>query len=68
MLGYDIKKYVEESRSEERVYGALNATFISLISKKSNLDSFNDFSPISLCNLVYKIIAKIITKVIKKNI
>jgi hypothetical protein len=39
---------------------SLNLTFIALIPKVDKPSSFGDFKPISLCNLAYKIIAKII--------
>ena len=40
--------------------GSLNSTFITLIPKKDSLDTFYDFRPISLCNLVYKMVTKVI--------
>jgi hypothetical protein len=43
-----------------------NNYFLSLIPKKENHASFNEFRPISLCNWFYKIIAKVMAvKVIK---
>ena len=39
--------------------GALNSTFLTLIHKCENPSTFVDFRPISLCNLVYKVISKI---------
>jgi hypothetical protein len=43
-----------------------NATFIALIHKSNNLASFGEFKTISLCNFIYKIIAKIIARRVKK--
>ena len=40
-------------------------SFIILIPKNSKLESFNDYRPIYLCNLIYKIISKIISNMIK---
>ena len=44
---------------------SLNSTFIALIPKKDKPLSFVDFRPISPCNLVYKLISKIIDVIFK---
>jgi hypothetical protein len=68
LLGNDILEMVEETRRKGRVFGALNATFISLIRKSDKPDSFGGFRPIELCILVYKIITKIIATRIKTSL
>ena len=42
------------------VHESLNSTFISLILKVKNPKSVSKFRPISLCNVVYKLIAKVV--------
>ena len=59
LIGLDIVRAVEQSRNEGRVLGSLNATFITLIPKSDKPSSFSDFRPISLYNLVYKVISKL---------
>lgn len=64
---YDLLKdylllLVRESQREGKVYGPLNATFLCLIPKKQNYEMFEDYRPISCCNVVYELIAKIIAR------
>ena len=58
-MGHKLVKVVETSRNDGRVAPSLNSTFIARIPKKENHVSFADFRPISLCNLVYKLISKV---------
>eukprot|EP00253_Pinus_taeda_P008065 PITA_08065 len=59
-IGDELTEVVEESRKKGEIYGPFNATFIALIPKREDSESFEDFRPISLCNAIYKIIAKVI--------
>eukprot|EP00253_Pinus_taeda_P014434 PITA_14434 len=59
-IGSEITDVVEESRQKGEVCRPFNSTFIALIPKKDDLETFEDFRPISLCNCIYKIIAKVI--------
>ena len=68
ILGDGIVEMVEESRKNGRVSGDLNATFLALIPKSENPRSFREYRPIALCNLVYKIIIKIIANIIKSTL
>ena len=49
-------RIVEDSRVSKRMFLSFNATFITLIPKCENAQTFVDFLPISLCNLIYKLI------------
>eukprot|EP00253_Pinus_taeda_P033651 PITA_33651 len=65
ILGQDLLRIVEDSRRRGRISSAIKSTFIALIPKTDNPISFDDFRPISLCNCLYKIIAKIIANRLK---
>jgi hypothetical protein len=61
----DILKVVEESPFEGHMHAPLNSTFIALIPKNDLPHSLEYFRPISLCNCIYKVVAKVIAKRIK---
>ena len=61
LIGKDLVDSMEESRKQGYVPGNLNCTFVFVIPKKDRLEKFNDYMPISLCNLIYKVIKKVIS-------
>jgi hypothetical protein len=65
LLGPELLEVVEESRLKGNINGALNSTFVDLIPKSDKPESFVGFRHISLCNLMYKVITKIISYRIK---
>jgi hypothetical protein len=60
MLKEEVWKLVEESHSSGKVLPALNATFLTLIPKEERVTNPKNFRPIALCNVIYKIISKVI--------
>jgi len=60
ILGTKLLRVVEDSHLSGQILPYFISTFISLIPKSDYPISFNDFIPISLCNFIYKIIAKMI--------
>ena len=65
MLKYEIWEMVEESRCSQKIPIALNATFLTLIPKVENVSTPNKFRPISLCNVLCKIVTKVIANHLK---
>jgi len=65
IVKHDILDVVEDSRKNKTILKALNTSFISLIPKPDNAITPNRFIPIALCNVVYKIISKIIANRLK---
>eukprot|EP00253_Pinus_taeda_P014407 PITA_14407 len=56
----DILKVVEDSRSNKTILKALNTSFITLIPKQEMAQTPDKYRPIALCNVVYKIISKVV--------
>ena len=48
-----------------KILRRLNHTFITLIPKNKNSICIGDYKPISYCNFIYKIIATILSNIIK---
>lgn len=64
-MGPDLLVMVEDTRTMASIPVALNSTFIALIPKTSHPETYEYVRQISLCNLVYKVVAKIISNRIK---
>eukprot|EP00253_Pinus_taeda_P035172 PITA_35172 len=65
LISNDLLRVIEECRETGTMYNAINSTFIALIPKTDSPSSFDDYRPISLCNVLYKIISKIIANRIR---
>ena len=61
----DILSMVLKYQQCEKIGGSTNSTFLSLIPKEKYVVSFDIFHPISLCNIGYKIISKIMANILK---
>ncbi|XP_074277529.1 uncharacterized protein LOC141601159 [Silene latifolia] len=56
----DLIAAVQEIFISGRMLKHVNATTLTLIPKKSRLESVSDFRPIVCCNVVYKVISKVV--------
>ena len=56
----DLVRMVSAFQRKSKVGGCTNSTFLALIPKEVNPSSFDRFHPISLCNVSYKILAKLL--------
>jgi hypothetical protein len=65
MIREEVWQVVEESRTSGQVLSALNATFLTLILKEERVTHPKQYRPISLCNVIYKIITKVIATRLK---
>ena len=61
IVKFDVLEVVEESRLCRGVLSTLSSSFINLVPKEEGARCLENFHPISLCNVIYKIITKIIT-------
>lgn len=58
LLKEDILKVVKDSRHMGYIHGSLNSTIICLVPKKKGTHSFEYYHPISCCNVIYKLVTK----------
>ena len=65
ILGLDLLLMVNESKQVGCIHRPFNATFLALILKFDELTNLDEYRPISLCNCIYKIISKTISRQIK---
>eukprot|EP00253_Pinus_taeda_P033970 PITA_33970 len=56
---------VEDSRRSRSILKSINSTFIALIPKVEEANTPEKFKPIALCNVIYKIISKVIANRLK---
>ena len=65
----DLVKMVRKSQNCSKIGGSTNSSFLALIPKEKGAQNFSRFRPISLCNMGYKVITKVIAycKQNKKN-
>jgi hypothetical protein len=65
-LGGDICRTILGILNSGSMPNSLNTTHIALIPKIKNPSSVKDFRPISICNVLYKIISKVLANRLKK--
>ncbi|XP_042944638.1 uncharacterized protein LOC122278523 [Carya illinoinensis] len=71
LVGEEVTKFALNILNKEGSLKGINDTFITLIPKTKEAKRVTDFRPISLCNMIYKIVAKVISnrlKVVLPNI
>eukprot|EP00253_Pinus_taeda_P027221 PITA_27221 len=61
----DLLRMVQKSQNTQKIGGSTNSAFLALIPKEKGANTFSRFRPISLCNIGYKIITRIIANRLK---
>jgi hypothetical protein len=65
-IGNQVRMAVLDFLNGEWLPSIINETYIALIPNVANAPTVSDYRPISLCNILYKIIAKAIANRLKK--
>lgn len=61
-IGDDIWEYVKKTFSQGHFDPSVTETLVILIPKGDTQTTFKDFRPISLCNVIYKLITKVLVE------
>jgi hypothetical protein len=64
-IGNDVSSAILSCLNSGSILKSINHTYIALIPKKQNPTKVTDFRPISLCNVLYKILSKVLTNRLK---
>ena len=64
-VGVDVSLAILDFLNSGRMLGSINFTNIALIPKVKNLECMANFRPISLCNVLYKIVSKVLVNRMK---
>lgn len=64
-VGMDVTHAVLSSLNSSSILKSINHTFITLIPKVNNPERVSNFRPISFCNVIHKIISKVIANRLK---
>jgi hypothetical protein len=65
-IGSDVTNAVLSCLNSGKILRAINHTYITLIPKIQSPTNVTEFRPISLCNVVYKLISKVLANRLKK--
>ena len=66
IIKIDLLKMIRHSQKVNKLGGSTKSSFLALIPKEKDTNTFNRFRPISLCNTGYKITTKIIATRLKR--
>lgn len=65
LISTEVWELVEESRSMHWILPSLNSTFLALIPKGDESNTPEKYMPIALCNVIYKLISKVLANRLK---
>ena len=65
LIGDDVSKVVLDCLNSCHIPEEFNFTYVTLIPKVKNPEKISEFRPISLCNVIYKLISKVLANRLK---